>query len=379
MARSERRNRSSFAQISAVAVVMLACISCFAGSAGAAISWRGNFETGSFSQWLGTQALQGPATIVSTQVRDGRYGARFEVHPNTDPNATGGERSEVLHGTGEREGDESWWAWSSYFGDDFNPNPNTWWNIFTQWHNTDSTGQANAIFEVNTQYTPWKIQLRTFGGQVDENQQIFLLADFERNRWYDFVFHVRWAPDNTGFVEVWLNGAPVVPLTYRPTTYEGRGVYLKQGLYRGASELTSAVYLDGTRRGTSFADVATPGAGVVEASASGTRSGQEVAAATVAIVRRPTFAPRRRIHVLARTKPGKVLRVIVRGPSGSKLGSKRLRAGALGRVDATVYLPRWLRQRNLVVVARAVFPDGVRRATRIVHVSTRELHLARTG
>ena len=380
MARSERRNRSTFAHSSVIAVVLLACISCFAGSAEAAISWRGNYETGTFSQWLyGVQAHQGPATVVSTLARDGAYSARFEVRANPDPNGPNGERSEVLTETGERAGDESWWAWSTYFGQDFRPTEGTSWNIFTDWHNTEPSGQANVHFEVNTLTSPWTIQMRTFGGQQDQNQRIFVLSDFRRDAWVDFVFHVRWAPDNTGFVEAWVDGQPVLPLTNTPTIYEGQGVYLKQGLYRLRSSETSVVYHDGMRRGSSFAEVATPGEGVAVASATGPRSGQEVAPATVAIVRRPTFTPRRRIHVLARTTPGKVVRLIVRGPRGSVLGSKRVRAGALGRVDATVYLPRWLRQRRLRVVARAVLPNGVRRATRIVYVSTRELRLARTA
>jgi hypothetical protein len=377
---SERRTRSPFAQISAIAVVMLTCISCFAGSAEAAVSWRGDFETGSFSQWsLGVQALQGPATVESTRARDGRYSARFEVRPNPNPDAPQGERSEALTQTGERPGDESWWAWSTYFGDDFRPTEGTFWNIFTDWHNTAPSGQANVHFEVNTLTSPWTIQMRTFGGQQDQNQRIFVLSDFKRNTWVDFVFHVRWAPDNTGFVEAWVDGRPVLPLTNTPTIYEGQGVYLKQGLYRARSSVTSVVYHDGMRRGASFADVATPAEGVVQTSASGPRNGQEVAPATVVIVRRPTFTPRRRIHVLARTMPGVAVRVIVRGPRGSVLGSKRLRAGALGRLDANVHLTRWLRQRNLVVVVRAVFSDGVRRARRTVRVSQRELRLARTG
>lgn len=359
---SERCIRSPRARLSTIAVVMVGCISCFAGTAEAGISWRGNFETGSFRQWLrggGMQALQGPAEVVSRRARDGQYSARFEVRPNADPNASTGERSEVLQYTGEREGDESWWAWSTYFGEDFNADPNSswpWWNIFTQWHHSGPSGQANVIFEVNTQYTPWKIQMRTFGGQIDKNQQVFLLADFERNRWYDFAFHVRWAPDDTGFVEVWVNGAPVVPLTHRPTTYAGMGVYLKQGLYRGPSRLTSAVYLDGTRRGASFEDVTTPDP-----------------AGTVSFVRRPSVLARRSVGVHARTRPGTLMDVVVRGPNGSKLGSARLRAGALGLLDVRVRLPRWKWQRRLAVTLRVHLPEGAGRATQVIRVSQREL------
>ena len=344
-------------------VVATVAFASFAGVAAAGISWRGDFETGSFAQWLdagGIQALQGPAEIVQNPVREGAYAARFEVRPNVDPSAPDGERSELLYGTGEREGDESWWAWSTYFGDDFNPNPDTDWNIFTQWHHTGSSGQANVHFEVNTRYAPWKIQLRTFGGQANQNQQVFLLADVERNKWYDFVFHVRWAPDNTGFVEVWVNGALVLPLTYRPTTYAGEGVYLKQGLYRGPSNLTSTVYLDGTRRGTSFEDVAAAPAQTEK----------------VSFLRQPSIVLHRRMAVLARTRPGTISDVVVRGPHGSRLGSARVKAGVRGRLDVRVRLPRWTRQRRLTVTVRAHLPHGVRRASRVVRLSTHALRVA---
>jgi len=348
-------------------VIATVAFSSFAGVAEAGLNWRGDFETGSFSQWLdhgGLQAQQGSADIVQDRVREGGYAARFEVRPNADPNADGGDRSELLYDTREDEGDESWWAWSTYFGDDFKPDPDTHWNIFTQWHHSGSSGQANVHFEVNTQYSPWKIQMRTFGGQANQNQQIFLLADLERNRWYDFVFHVRWAPDNTGFVEVWVNGALVVPLTHRPTTYAGEGVYLKQGLYRGPSGRTSAVYLDGTRRGTSIEDVTAPS--------------QAAQPANVSFLQRPSFVSRRRMAVLARTRPGTVTYVVVRGPNGSKLGSARLRAGARGRLDVRVRLPRWTKQRRLKVTVRAHLPNGARRATRVVRLSRHAVRVAQT-
>jgi hypothetical protein len=358
---SERRTRSTFAQISTTAVVMLACISGFAETAEARISWRGNFETGSFNQWLlGTQALQGPATVVSTRVREGRYSARFEVRPKPSPDGFG-ERSEVLHRTGEQAGDESWWAWSTYFPDDFNPNPDTWWNIFTDWHHTGTSGQANAHFEVNTMYHPWKIQLRTFGGQQDQNQRRFLLSDFKRNAWVDFVFHVRWAPDNTGFVEAWVDGEHVLPLTNTPTIYEGQGVYLKQGLYRGPSSVTSVVYHDGMRRGSSFADVA-----------------QVASPPSVAFVRRPSILPRHRLAVHGVTSPGAVVDVVVRGPYGSRLGSTTLRAGALGRVASRVSIPGWDRQLRLKVTLRAHLSGGNRRATRLIRLAPREMLLAKS-
>jgi hypothetical protein len=359
---SERRTRSTFVHISAAAVVLLVCMATFAGAAKADVSWSGNYETGSFGQWnLGVQQLQGPATIVRDHVREGGYAARFEVRPKPDLSVPGGDRSEALTRTGEVAGTESWWAWSTYFDTDFNPNPNSAWNAFTQWHHTGSSGQSNITFMVDTASSPWNIQINAFGGAQDQNKQVFPLADFQRNVWYDFVFHVRWAPDNTGFVEVWVNGDRVVPLTYRPTTYAGEGVYLKQGLYRGESSLTSVVYHDGMRRGTSFADVA-----------------QGANPPSVTFVRRPAILLRHRLAVNGVTSPGAAVDIVVRGPNGSKLGSATTRAGALGRVTARVRIPGWNHQRRLKVTLRAHLSGGDRRATRLIRVSPREMLLAKS-
>jgi len=345
----------------ATALAVIA-VATFAGAAEAEVSWRGNYETGSFGQWnLGVQQLQGPATIVRDRVREGGYAARFEVRPKADLTLPGGDRSEALTRTSEVAGSESWWAWSTYFDTDFNPNPDSAWNVFTQWHHTGSTGQANVSFMVDTASSPWNIQINAFGGDQDQNKQVFRLADFQRNVWYDFVFHVRWAPDNTGFVEVWVNGERVVPLTYRPTTYAGMGVYLKQGLYRGESSLTSVVYHDGMRRGTSFADVATG-----------------ASSASVAFAGRPTILLRHRLAVHGVTSPGAAVDVVVRGPNGTRLGSATLRAGALGRVAARVPIPGWNHQRRLKVTLRAQLSGQDRRATRLIRLAPREMLLAKT-
>ena len=49
--------------------------------------------------------------------------------------------------------------------------------------------------------------------------------------WSEWKFHVRWAPDETGFIKAWLNGKPVVdepgPIGYRDLF----GPYLKVGVY----------------------------------------------------------------------------------------------------------------------------------------------------
>lgn len=225
---------------------------------GAAIRWRGDFETGNLSQWSGVHCLADRVRVVTSPVRQGTYAARFEVQEGDDPIGSGGERCELKKSTGEGEGVESWWAWSTYFPDDFNPNPSTSWNIYTQWHGTDATGQPNVAFDASPASDSLAFVLKVRGGSATTpTVNRFSLGPVGRNHWYDFVFHVYWSSSG-GFIELWLDGANIIERTQMPTLYAGQGVYLKQGFYRGASELTTVLLHDGARWGETCADVDCP-------------------------------------------------------------------------------------------------------------------------
>jgi polysaccharide lyase-like protein len=128
------------------------------------------------------------------------------------------------------------------------------WNIFTQFHNTGTTGQANVHFAIVDRKT---VGLRVDGGNVrNPREKSFALARFAPGRWYDFVFHVKWSSNpKVGFVEVWVNRAKVLKKKTLATLYAGQGVYLKQGFYRAAYGGTTVVYHDGMRRGSSYTEV----------------------------------------------------------------------------------------------------------------------------
>ena len=231
-----------------------------ASSAQSTVAWRADLESGNLSQWGWVHEKEsGRVSTVESPVRQGRYAARFEVRSG-DNNVAGsgtGERAEVLDPGGTNsdasEGREAYWAWSTYFPSDFDA-PMGQWNVFTQFHHSGSTGQSNIHFDVRDLST---IGLRVMGGNANSpTRRDFTLASLTRGKWYDFVFHVRWASDNTGFVEVWVDGNKVVDKTNTPTLYSGMFAYLKQGYYRSAHSGTTVIYHDGTRRGTSYEDVA---------------------------------------------------------------------------------------------------------------------------
>jgi chitodextrinase len=53
------------------------------------------------------------------------------------------------------------------------------------------------------------------------------------NRWIDIVWGMRFAPDSTGWLEIWVDGQNIYPRKNRPTMWSGdTAEYLKQGLYK---------------------------------------------------------------------------------------------------------------------------------------------------
>jgi hypothetical protein len=183
------------------------------------------------------------------------------VGPGDDPIDATGERCEVREPIQEQEGDESWWSWSTYFPEVYTLNPQNTWNIFTQWHaDTAGVGGPPVAFELGGSAGDapyWQLLLRVRGGQVSApTEREFTLGRIEPGAWNDFLFHVSWSSDpERGSVEVWLNGQQVLPPQRLATLFEGSGVYVKQGFYRGESEVTTAVVEDGLRLGTSRAAV----------------------------------------------------------------------------------------------------------------------------
>jgi len=237
----------------ALLLVLLALTGASAGKADALILKRLDYESGNFGQWTQVQAVSGGARVVTSPVRQGRYAARFVVRPGDDP-VVGGERAEVMALTGESEGKESWWAWSTYFPTGFHPNPGAW-NVFTQWHHTGHSCQSPVDFAVNTYLSPPRLRLYLNTGKLNLStcRASFIrqwnFAVLRRNRWYNFVFHVKWSSNaSIGFVQLWVNGRLAIPKTHVPTLLQGMGVYVKQGFYRGRSNLTTTIFHDGLRR-----------------------------------------------------------------------------------------------------------------------------------
>ena len=216
----------------------------------------GDYDTGDLSQWSGHQNLRPYSlTMVKSPVRQGAYAARFEVRSGDDPLCAAGwgcfgDRSEVQMSTGESEGQERWYSWSTMVAADF-PRYSTW-QVISQWHADADGSPPIAFFAVNDDLVLQMHRYSSPGNPIDIVN--VWKGSLRRGQWQDIRMHVKWSgSDSVGFVELWINGVQQTfdngqTRRYIRNMYPGVSNYFKQGLYRqGGLSQTGVVYHDGFR------------------------------------------------------------------------------------------------------------------------------------
>ena len=211
--------------------------------------------------------VPGRATLVKI-ARAGGRGVRLRTEPGDHDVAGSGsaERNDLAlseAATGCREGAEQWWAHSVLFPDDYVAPPQSrpggaWhWGVVFSFHHSGSKGQAN--FHVDAMPDPIGLRLRGYGGErVDAGEYEVVLGPVQKNRWYDFVYHVRWSSGPDGFFNAWVNGVPKLA-HYGPTLYAGQGCYLKLANYHtGFGKPSSVIHDRVVRASTPEAVALTP-------------------------------------------------------------------------------------------------------------------------
>jgi hypothetical protein len=211
---------------------------------------RADYETGSLSQWNANQKVADDRiSVISDTVRQGRFAARFEVRNGDNPIGFG-DRAEVQTSTGEREGQERWYGWSTLFAPDY-PSSSAW-QVISQWHANADGSPPLAFFAQGDELKLVAHRFSAPGVPIDIVD--IWKGPLRRGVWQDLKLHVLWSgSDSTGFVELWVDGVPQVldnGSTRRNirTLYPGVGAYFKQGLYRQSGiPQTGIVYHDGFR------------------------------------------------------------------------------------------------------------------------------------
>lgn len=204
--------------------------------------WRGDFETGDVSQWTKLQSVsKDRIQIVQDPVQEGRYAARVVVRSGDNPIGASGNRNELVYTADEpADGEVRWYRWHVLWPEDYESADT--WQIFTQWHHWIGGGSPPLAFYVRNE----ELHLGIPYG-------VLWRAPLKRGEWHEFVFGVRWSADaSVGWVELELNGEPVLERTPHQTLLPGTGsVYLKQGLYRSDKiRFDQTVFVDGMTIGT---------------------------------------------------------------------------------------------------------------------------------
>jgi hypothetical protein len=118
---------------------------------------------------------------------------------------------------GAAVGSEVWAGWSIYVPADFK---------------FDVAGEPETVAQAwsgcsNGRSPPWEIQIdqgtfEVFSRfQADGANKSLMVgtAPLTKGAWHKFVWHIKWAKDNTGLLEVWMNGTKIVNRHDVPTIW----------------------------------------------------------------------------------------------------------------------------------------------------------------
>ena len=214
------------------------------------VLWHGDYSTGDISQWSGGEiANPDRLTVVPDPMGSKQMVLKTKVVEGDNPtHSVGGNRNELVYQEDRpKEGEDRYYRWQTYWPKEYKSGDK--WQIFTQWHQYVTGGSPPLAFLV------WGEQIR-----LGTPATYHWTAPFERGKWHDFIFHVKWASDGQiGGVELWYDGDYVLPFTHDKTLFPHDTVYLKQGIYRSAQITnTEVIYHHGMVVGTKLEDVNPP-------------------------------------------------------------------------------------------------------------------------
>jgi len=236
------------------------------------LNFIGDFETKDFSGWKQDLCCQYSGKIVNSPTRAGNYAAEFNLNRN-DPLVENGMRAELKHYTMAPMGSEFWYGFSTYL-------PSTWAEdtapeIITQWHDIpdfwagEPWKRPSLTLSINSKNwaisNAWDTDFITRGNNTLNRTKLWS-GSYEREKWTDWVFHIKWSHKDDGLIEAWKDGTRIVNKR-GPNTYNDLLVpYLKVGIYKypwknnkpPSNVSNRAIYFDEIRIGnasTSYEDI----------------------------------------------------------------------------------------------------------------------------
>jgi len=191
---------------------------------------------------------------------------RFEIKKD-DPKIWGSTRAEMSQAQGTAKS-EGWYGFSQYFPDSYVSDDTE--EVVGQWHDQSDDGEHVARSPSNALITgsdriKWMIRWdedRIMDSGYSDGTIYIDLGKIPKNKWIDWVVHIKFAHDNTGVLEVWKDGEKVINRQNMPNSYNDESYpYLKFGVYKwkwGTVSSPRVIYYDEVRIGnenSNFNDV----------------------------------------------------------------------------------------------------------------------------
>lgn len=185
-----------------------------------------------------------PPVVVSAPepVRAGRYAMKSVLDRATSAVSY---RTEVVPRTASaRIGQDHWYGFSIYFPKEWKPD--NVWEIVAQWHDVwdrdlgeTSRNPILSFGVVNDEMTIrnfWDSRpLTPLGpkGHEYEGSATLWHGPILRDRWTDWVVHIKWSYQDDGLTEIWRNGEKIVHRKGPNCFNDQKGPYFKMGIYKG--------------------------------------------------------------------------------------------------------------------------------------------------
>ena len=183
--------------------------------------------------------------ITQNPVRAGEYAMKSYLH--CTESATN-YRTEVYVDDFATITDDYWYGFSIYLPSDYISDRT--WEIVAQWHGwpdgypTFLPGEEywrNPILALRTTGGQWSIgnywdskeNTGDINNRTYDGNKLWELGAYEKEKWVDWVFHIKWSYESDGILEVWKDGELVISRV-GPNCYNDKiGHYFQMGIYKG--------------------------------------------------------------------------------------------------------------------------------------------------
>ncbi len=203
-----------------------------------------DFESGDLTQIERLTQQKGSEdaiSLVTEPVRAGKFAAKTRLR-FSDPEVNKGQRAEFSDGARSTKIEmnrDYWYGLSIYVTEAFNPPENSDAVLF-QWHTQQ--GGPSPVLAIRVNQAGWRITT-----DATEKRRTLARPALEKGRWTDWVVHVHWSAEQSGYWTIWKDGVEIINERDIVTQYpEALGPYAKFGQYHSVSDDTpeNVVYFD---------------------------------------------------------------------------------------------------------------------------------------